>query len=51
MLQMKKKKKLTYNCSECGSLREASYSEDEYKIGRGEMVDLFILLMSPAISY
>jgi len=30
--------------------KDGPYREDEYTIGRGEMVDLFILLMSPAIS-
>lgn len=30
---------------------ENAYSVEEYKIGRGEMDDLLILLTSPAISY
>lgn len=46
-----KKQKLSENCWKCGGLGEATYSEDEYTIGRGEMEDLFILLISPAISY
>lgn len=37
-----------WNCNKLG--KDNPYSEDEYTIGRGEMVDLFILLMSPAIS-
>lgn len=31
-------------------LEEDAYSVEEYRIGRGEMEDLLILLISPAIS-
>lgn len=34
----------------CLGFGENTYNVDEYRIGSGEMVDLFILLISPAMS-
>lgn len=36
--------------SSTSSKEQATYNEDEYIVGSGEMVDRFILLTSPAMS-